>query len=133
VKEAVVYPLGDAQAILAARPAAKVSPISVESCSSCCGFMRARSGVSGHCAETQRHVFGQETAKGWSCSAVGGGVSRLTETRQNRLAISAGKMASRSVSRDGRCAWTKAVSQKTVTKVPVKMDATAAEAVARFQ
>ena len=34
---------------------------------------------------------------------------------------------------DGKWAWMKAVSQKTVTKVPVKMLATAADAVARFQ
>ena len=54
-------------------------------------------------------------------------------TRQRSEAMSAGKMASRSARMSGRWAWMKAVSQKTVTKVPVKMLATAAEAVARRQ
>jgi hypothetical protein len=62
---------------------------------------------------------------------LGRGVSRLTIMRQRSEAMRAGKMASRSAMICGRWRWMKAVSQKTVTKVPVKMLATAAEAVAR--
>ena len=73
------------------------------------------------------------SAKARRWDSVGGGVRRLTTMRQRREAMRAGKMASRSARLAGRWVWMKALSQKTVTKVPVKMLATAAEAVARRQ
>src|ERR1700760_928003 len=86
--------------------------------------MRTRQGIG---------LVGQPSAKGCNCFSVGGAVTRLTTKRHKSDASKAGRIASREAIDSGRYVRTNWLSQKTVTKVPAPILATAAAPVARRQ